>query len=86
MSELDKKNLPHDRSLKVVTDADFCSYQVALQAARKEKNAISAGGDGSSSEPRHELEVVKEEGLVKKIKVVCKCGEVIEIDCSYEDK
>lgn len=58
-----------------------------LTAVIQEKSRQSAARNGAANghakgcEPR--VEVVEEDGVVKRIKVTCSCGEVIELDCDY---
>jgi hypothetical protein len=57
-----------------------------LAAALRRHRSPGAGKDcGKDSEDAgSSVETVVEEGVVKKIIVRCRCGEVTEIDCAYD--
>lgn len=51
--------------------------------SQKEEKKTDAGIAGASCEKK--VEVVSDEGVVKKIRVHCTCGEMTEIDCQYSE-
>ena len=86
MSPANEKKLPQAAAPAGANTPAFQSYSEALKRAHKENNASDQAGDDSTDGHNHNLELVKEDGVVKKIKLTCKCGEVIEIDCDYGEK
>lgn len=84
MSPAKKKNLPEQTGGNS-DRPDFRSYANALKAHQKKNSEGGAPSAGHGSDSGNSVEVVEKEGFIQKIKVTCKCGELIEIDCGYDD-
>ena len=59
-----------------------------LSAATPASTQPQAAAPAANSAPANHshapiIQVIKEEGVVKEIKVQCSCGQVIEISCQY---
>jgi hypothetical protein len=82
MSQQSKEILPN-QSGNGPDESGFRSYLSALKSYQAKKNS----GDDANSEIECaagvSVELVEQEGVVKKLKIFCKCGELIEIDCDY---
>lgn len=52
-----------------------------LQKNKSKKEEVDDGGHVCENK----LEVITEEGVVKYLKVYCRCGEVIQIECQYSE-
>ncbi len=85
MNQADQKNLPQEKPVTTHGRASFHSYAEALKVSQKEKSTSATAADSANSEHQHKVEAIEEEGVVKRIKVTCTCGEVIEIDCGYTE-
>lgn len=55
-----------------------------LRSSRAKINSAGGGVGGSGSCSGKKVEAVEEDGVVKRIRVTCSCGEVTEIDCFYD--
>ncbi|HYE32424.1 MAG TPA: hypothetical protein VEH27_13410 [Methylomirabilota bacterium] len=69
--------------------SSFVPFREAFPQARsggtRPAHPISTPGNSADPAENHtrSVEVVKEGGIVQKIRVQCSCGEVIEITCEY---
>lgn len=84
MAPSDKKNLPPGGLAKGAKTPGFQPFFAAIKESLEKKEFLAdasevCGGGGSR------VEVVRSEGVVSKIRVHCRCGEVTEIECDYLD-
>lgn len=60
---------------------------VPMQQALQQRNARNSPAEAAAeSHPDHaavNVQTIDKDGIVQKIIVTCRCGEVIEIDCDY---
>lgn len=54
-------------------------------ALNQKENNENGGGVTSDLHQTMKVESVDVDGVVQKIRVFCRCGEIIEIDCGYPD-
>ncbi|MCH8473755.1 MAG: hypothetical protein LAT55_00825 [Opitutales bacterium] len=83
MSQSTGKNFPKEQS-NLAKPSEFQPYATALKIQQGKNSAKSGGPEEDSGKKKPKVQVVDEDGIVKKIRVTCSCGELIEIDCSYD--
>jgi len=57
-------------------------FRTYRQILEKKILAGDAAGD-ASKRCKKKVEVIEEEGIVKRIRIRCSCGEITELDCDY---
>lgn len=75
------KSQPRSAAELVATDNAAASAAFTALAAGGAKESAACAHDPSSAKPTVTLE--KDGERVTRIRVVCGCGEVIELDCEY---
>lgn len=70
---------------KVENASGFVPLSRVSTALNRKKNHEDGGGVAVASHQNVKVEAIDEDGVVRKIRVFCSCGEIIEIDCGYPD-
>ena len=88
MDSFTPKNLPSDRGKNPPKPTRSASGFIPFtQSFRGMEDKHLDAATAETSPEKHlssSIEYVEDQGVVKKIIVTCKCGEVTEIDCLYD--
>ena len=92
--ELDSRRLPPAPPKKPAPKKPAPAAKAAPAPARpaaKRPNAAAAGGVQPAVRPKAgrgqspNVRIIRKDGQVRAIEVVCTCGETIRLNCEYED-
>jgi hypothetical protein len=61
----------------------FVGMAQTVPGASSLSHAHSAGGARAASSQEPDIQLIQENGQLKRIVVVCSCGERIELECAY---
>jgi hypothetical protein len=76
---------PEKKLSKKERSSEFIPLTLATHAAGNGKNQQKGGAAGMGGHRDFKVEPVEVDGVVVSIKVHCSCGELIEIDCTYQE-
>jgi hypothetical protein len=79
-----KKNLPQGGQASGAKALGFQPFFAAIKE-NSEKKEFLADASEVCGGGENRVEVVRSEGVVSRIRVYCRCGEVTEIECDYLD-
>lgn len=85
MSIASQKNLPKKEPGRPQS-SEFLPYTAGLKTYQEKKSCSGEGAESNQCTSEPSVEIVKKDGVVEKIVVTCKCGEIIEINCDYNEK
>lgn len=74
-----------NNSSKVENASGFLPFTIASTAQQQQEKLQQQDEDSTVNHQAIKIETVDVDGVVQKIKVFCRCGEIIEIDCGYPD-
>lgn len=89
MDAFEPKKLPTEGGKKLhntgVSKSGFVPFINAISSNQKEESDIHCQDDVHVDSAPSKVDVVEEEGVIKRIVVTCSCGKVTSIDCFYEE-